>query len=355
MVAREKRPDMGARVLLVTASLVVVIAGMRAASTVLLPLIVSVFIATLSLPLLFWLRGRKVPAVLATILTLSADIAVLVGVGYLVKGSADEFVEQLPKYQSRLEEMARGGVAWLEARGVPASHWRPLELVNPSAFVSVAQSTLDGLTTILSHAVLVLLTTTFILFEAAAFPAKLRAAFAGRGFDPSKFGAVIREVRQYVAIKTLVSLATGLLATFSLALLGVDFPLLWGLVAFILNFIPNLGSILAAIPPVLLALVQFGFGRAVGVMVCYFAINMLLGNIVEPHLMGRRLGLSTLVVFLSLVFWGWVWGPVGMLLSVPLTMIVKILLENTEDLRWIAVLLGPAPPSPPKDKREQSA
>lgn len=342
---------MGARVLLVTASLVIVIAGMRAATTVLAPFIVSVFIAMLSLPLLFWLRARRVPAVLATILTLFADVAVLVGVGYLVKGSADDFLTQLPKYQTRLEEMAAGGVAWLETRGVPASRWRPLELVNPSALVSLAQRTLDGLTMILSNAVLVLLATTFILFEAATFPDKLRAAFAGRSFDLGKLGSVIREVRQYVAIKTLVSLVTGLLVAVSVALLGVDFPLLWGLVAFVLNFIPNLGSILSAIPPVLLALVQFGFGRAIGVAACYVAVNMLLGNIVEPHLMGRRLGLSTLVVFLSLVFWGWVWGPVGMLLSVPLTMIVKILIENTEDLRWIAVLLGPAPSSSQTEKR----
>ena len=137
---------------------------------------------------------------------------------------------------------------------------------------------------------------------------------------------------------------TGTVVGVAMAIVGIDFPVLWGVLAFLLNYVPNLGSILAAIPPVLLALVQFGVGRAIAVVAVFAAVNVLLGNLLEPRLMGRRLGLSTLVVFLSLIFWGWVWGPVGMLLSVPLTMIVKIMLENTPDLRWVAVLLGDRPP-----------
>jgi AI-2 transport protein TqsA len=348
----ERRTDLGARFLLVSASLVVVIAGLRAAASVLLPFVVSIFIAMLSLPLVFWLKARRCPSALAVILALGADIALLAGMGYLVKGSAADFVGQVPKYQERLQEIAHGGVAWLEEHHVPASSWRPFELVQPSALVGVAQRTLDGLTTMLSHAVLVLLTTTFILFEAAALPAKLRAAFAGRPFDPARLSLVIRDVQQYVAIKTLISLATGAFVGLGLWALGVDFALLWGLLAFILNFVPSLGSILAAIPPVMLALVQSGFGRAALVALCFVVVNTILGNILEPQLLGRRLGLSTLVVFLSLVFWGWVWGPVGMLLSVPLTMIVKILLEHAEDLRWIAVLLGPALPAAAPPKRQ---
>jgi len=124
-------------------------------------------------------------------------------------------------------------------------------------------------------------------------------------------------------------------------ILGVDFPVLWGLLAFLFNFIPNIGSILAAVPPVLLALVQFGIGRTLAVAGGYVAVNMVVGNVIEPMVFGRKLGLSNLVVFLSLVFWGWIWGPVGMLLSVPLTMVVKLALEHSEQYHWVAVLLGP--------------
>jgi AI-2 transport protein TqsA len=126
------------------------------------------------------------------------------------------------------------------------------------------------------------------------------------------------------------------------ALMGVDFAVLWGLTAFLLNFIPNVGSILAAAPAVLVALVQLGAGPAAGLAAGYLAINMTMGNVIEPRLTGASLGLSPLVVIVSLIFWSWLWGPVGMLLSVPLTTVVKICLESREDLRPIAVLLGPA-------------
>jgi len=207
---------------------------------------------------------------------------------------------------------------------------------------------------VLSNTLLVLLTVVFILFEAAGFPDKFRAAF-GHSESSQRFTKIRSEIQHYLGIKTVVSLTTGVAIGVAMAILGVDFPILWGGLAFLLNYIPNLGSILAAIPPVLLATVQLGPSQALVVAIVFVAVNVVLGNFVEPYFMGRRLGLSTLVVFLSLVFWGWVWGPVGMLLSVPLTMVVKIMLENTEDLRWIAVLLDAgaprAVPVPPASRR----
>jgi predicted PurR-regulated permease PerM len=208
--------------------------------------------------------------------------------------------------------------------------------------MDLVTGTLVGLLSVLSKLLLVFLTIVFILFEAAGFPAKLQAAF-GEQESSARFEKIKLEIQRYLGTKTVVSLATGGLAGAATAIVGVDFPLLWGALAFLLNYIPTLGSIIAAGPPLLLALIQLGPGHALAVAVSFLAINVVLGNLVEPYLMGRRLGLSTLVVFISLVFWGWIWGPVGMLLSVPLTMILKIMLENTEDLRWVAVLLDPTP------------
>ncbi|MCA9476793.1 MAG: AI-2E family transporter, partial [Nitrospira sp.] len=133
--------------------------------------------------------------------------------------------------------------------------------------------------------------------------------------------------------------ATGVIVAIWVAILGIDFPVIWGLLAFLLNYIPNLGSIIAAVPPVLLGYIQFGLGRAVLVAIGFIIVNVVFGNAVEPRLMGRKLGLSTLVVFLSLIFWGWVWGPVGMLLSVPMTMVVKIALGSSPTTQWISILL----------------
>jgi AI-2 transport protein TqsA len=132
-------------------------------------------------------------------------------------------------------------------------------------------------------------------------------------------------------------------SSLSLFVIGVDYPIMWGMLAFAFNFIPNIGSIIAAVPAVLLAVVQLGPGSALEAAACYVAINMVVGNVIEPRFMGKGLGLSTLVVFLSLLFWGWVFGPIGMLLSVVLTMTLKMLLESSEETRWMALLLEPNP------------
>jgi AI-2 transport protein TqsA len=142
--------------------------------------------------------------------------------------------------------------------------------------------------------------------------------------------------------------------TVFLFIMRIDYPLLWGLLVFLLNYVPNIGSIIAALPAILQALIQFGPGRALGVATGYLVINMLIGNFIEPRFMGKGLGLSTLVVFLSLIFWGWVLGPVGMLLSVVLTVTVKIGLESREDTRWMAILLGSGVPGPVDPDPEES-
>ena len=337
----------GARFLVIVASLVVVIAGLRAAAPILLPFLVSLFLAVISLPLMIWLQRLRVPTPIAVTCTVLADAAVLGALMFVIGQAVNEFTTAAPRYQERFQELASTSLSVLANLGVPTDQWVTLEIVNPGSVIDLLGTTLRSITTFLSNTFLVLLTMIFILFEAAGFSRKLSAAFGARMADFDRLGTVTQQVQRYLVIKTLVSLGTGILVSVWVAVLGLGFPLLWGLVAFILNFIPNLGSILAALPPVALALVQFGPGRAVVLAVGYLAINIVLANVIEPNLMGRRLGLSTLVVFLSLVFWGWVWGPIGMLLSVPLTMVVKISLENTEDLRWVGVMLGTNPPAHP--------
>jgi predicted PurR-regulated permease PerM len=200
---------------------------------------------------------------------------------------------------------------------------------------------LNGLLGLFSNFVLIALTMTFLLLEAADFRLKLQAAWGNSFTSGNGFNEVAAKVQRYLALKTLISLATGVLISLWTHFLGLDFPLLWGLIAFLLNYVPSIGSIIAAVPAVLLAILQLGGIGALWVALGFVVTNLVLGNIVEPRLMGRTLGLSPLVVFLSLLFWGWLWGPAGMLLSVPLTVIAKILLESSEGGRPIAVLLGP--------------
>jgi predicted PurR-regulated permease PerM len=190
---------------------------------------------------------------------------------------------------------------------------------------------------------LLLLTVAFILLEAAGFGPKLTRAFGAERAERAApaFAAFAAGVKQYLYLKTLIGLLTGTLVALMLAILRVDFPILWGFVTFLFGYIPNIGSIVAAVPGTLLALVQHGPVVGLIVAVGYLVIDMGTGKVLEPRWMGHGVGLSPLVVLFSLVFWAFVLGPLGLLLAVPLTMTLKIALEATSEGRWLAVLLGP--------------
>jgi len=250
------------------------------------------------------------------------------------------FSRALPGYETRLSEITVGIVSWLQNLGLEVSRETLNDYFDPGKILKMAMNTLTKIQGLLTNAFLILLTVIFIMLEVSAFPQKLQAALKDPEQSLGRFRQFTASVNRYPALKSLFSFVTGLLIWIWLSILGGDFPLLWGLLAFLFNYVPNIGSIIAAIPAVLLALIQYGMGSALLTCLGYAVVNVLIGSIIEPRVMGRGLGLSTLVVFLSLVFWGWVLGPVGMLLSVLLTMIVKIALESNEETHWLAILLG---------------
>ncbi len=330
------------KVLIVIAAIVVIAAGMKAAQAVVVPFLLAAFIATIAGPPVFWLEGRRVPAALAISGVMIAIVGALAGIAALLVRSGTAFTEKMPFYQERVTDLVQRGAAWLSERGMEVSTDLVVSYFNPGLALDLAGNLLRGLGGVMSDSFFILLTVIFILAEASSIPAKLKNVLANPERDLPHFSRFGRNVNRYIAIKTSTSLATGMLVSLSLWLIGVDFPVLWGLLAFLLNYVPNIGSIIAAVPAVLLALIQLGPGPALAATGCYLAINVLMGNVVEPRFMGRGLGLSTLVVFLSLVVWGALLGPVGMFLSVPLTMTAKIALEANPQTQWIALLLSPA-------------
>jgi AI-2 transport protein TqsA len=331
------------RPLLACASAVVVIAGLRAAAAICVPLLLGLFFAVLSLPFADWLERHGVRRSLAILLALLAGVAVVTVLGIFLSAALGELTEAAPIYQVRLQRASATTLEWLQERGLAAPDWTPRDLFRLATSTALVGNALRGVASLLSDVVLIVLTMAFVMLEAAGFPDKLRHAFGRTGGEDPRFEQVTREMQRYLGVKTVMSLATGLLAGGWVAILGLDFPVLWGFLAFLLHFIPNIGAILAAAPAILLGLIQFGPGGAALVALGYLVIDMVLGNIIEPQWLGHRLGLSPLVVFLSLVFWGYVWGAVGMFLSVPLTLTVKILAAHTEGLEWLATLLGPNP------------
>jgi AI-2 transport protein TqsA len=328
------------RVLVTIGCLVLAVVGLRLAAPLLVPFALAGFVTLASLPALSWLLRRNVPRAVAVAVCVILDSTLLALFGWIIVLSATEVALTMPAYLVRIEAIEATLLTRIQGWGFDAERLRAADLVRPDRWFEMAASAVQGITSLITGLLLVLLFLIFMLSEVAGFPDKLRAALGERAPDVHRFAPVVAEVREYLALKTLISLATGVLIGSSTYLLGLDFALLWGLLAFLLNYIPNIGSILAALPAGLVALLQLGPGAAVAVMGIYLAVNMILGNLVEPAVMGRSLGLSPLVVLTALVFWGWVWGAAGMFLAVPLTMAVKIALEGGEHYRWLAVLMG---------------
>ncbi|MDY0000705.1 MAG: AI-2E family transporter [Polyangia bacterium] len=337
--------------LLGAAALVVLVAGLRAAAPILVPLLLAGFVAVLCLPLLTWLKRRRVPAVLAVVLVIAAAVLGVAGLALLLGSSVSDFSARIPFYQARFKVLHGDIQGWLQGMGISLSLDRLYAATNPAALMGFVSRALGALASALSNLFLVLLVVLYILGEAASLQEKLTQALASRpSAHPGATAArlaqladMVDKVQRYLAWKTLISLGTGLALGLWCWLLGVDFAFLWGLVAFLLNYVPNIGSLLAALPPVLLALVQLGPGSALAVAAGYVVANTVFGNVIEPLVLGRKLGLSSLVVILSLILWGFVWGPVGMFLSVPLTVMVRIALEASPSTRFISILMGPAP------------
>ena len=309
--------------------------------SIVVPFLLSIFIAIISAPPLFWLERKGLPRWLAMLVVIGVIIAVGVGMTALAGTSIREFSGDLPEYKTRVNALAVHVFEWLRARGVSVSTDDYASYFEPGAAIQLVADLLNGLGGILANSFLIFLTVVFILFETSSFPRKFRAVAADPDHALDRFAVFSEKVQRYLVIKTTASLGTGIAIGLWLTVLGVDNPLLWALLAFLLNYVPNIGSILAAAPAVLFAAVQLGPGAALWSAAGYLVVNVLVGSVIEPRFMGRGLGLSALVVFLSLVFWGWVLGPVGMFLSVPLTMMIKIALDSRPDTHWIAVLLGP--------------
>ncbi|MDO6545784.1 AI-2E family transporter [Pseudoalteromonas carrageenovora] len=326
--------------LIVFAALVVVLAGIKAASVIIIPFILAAFIAIVCNPLIKFFARYSIPKGIAVMLVVLIIVGLGVSLGGLVGQSVNDFSQQLPEYKAKLQEDFVWLVDLASQYNILINKDQILSMFDPGKMVDVATNMLTGLGGVMANMFLIILTVVFMLFEGPMLRNKIHAALKDPDNKMKQIDRFLESINSYIAIKTLVSLGTGIIAAFYLWILDVDYFVLWGVLAFMFNYIPNIGSIIAAVPAVLLALITQGPLIAGLVGAGYLTINTVMGNIIEPKFMGKGLGLSTLVVFLSLIFWGWLLGTVGMLLSVPLTMIVKIALEASEEGKWIATMLG---------------
>jgi predicted PurR-regulated permease PerM len=331
--------------LVTAAALVIVVAGMRAASDMLVPFLLAIFVAGICAPLYQGMRRRHVPtpfAILAIMLVMLGGLLLLIGV---VERAVTGFAGNLESYQAAFLAQTDKIWLWLAANGIEISGELLRDQFNPQALIRHLGAIAVTLRNLVTTTFVVVLVAIFILLEGTALPDKVRRVPGVSSEAWSHLSQIVADLRRYMFLKTVMSLLTGALVTLWLLLLDIDFAILFGVLAFALNYIPVIGSIVAALPGVLLAFIEYGLGTSAITALGYVAINVGVSNGIEPRYLGNGLGLSPLVVIVSVLFWGWVLGPMGMLLSVPLTMSLKIALESDEGTRWLAVLMGGRPRS----------
>jgi predicted PurR-regulated permease PerM len=329
------------KALLLAAAAVVVIAGLKLGGPIIAPLLLAACIAVATAPIVGWLERKRVPPALAVATGILCALGAVTGFLLILSLAASDFTRTLPALEGKLVELEKQLVAWLGANKL--ERLSPiLSGYDPGASAAVVfESAVLGASRLIGVFGVVLFVVIFMLLEAPSFRDKLRCAF---GFPPERLEEtrrVIAEVQHYLVVKTALNAAAGLAAGGWCYVMGLQNALLWGVVAFVLHFIPVFGSVISAIPPLLAALVLQGPGAALGVLIGYLVFNNVIGNIIEPKVMGHNAGLSALVVTVSIVVWGWIFGPVGALLSVPLTMIARIACTHFDGTQWLAVLLGP--------------
>ena len=319
---------------------IIIIAALKASVAIVVPFLLSIFIAFICHSPLSWLKKRG----FNTHTAVTTIVAAVVGISFAIAGvvgkSIDSFTLALPGYQEKILQSTHNIIDYISIYDINVSLDFITAYLDPTFFMLLVSNTLTGFGGALTDFVLILFTVIFILSESSEFTKKIENIFINSNSTLENYKIFFENVNKYLAIKTVLSLLTATLVALLLLFFNVDYPLLWALIAFLFNYIPNIGSILAALPVLLLVSVTHTFIELTLILVGYIVINVSVGNIIEPKYMGRKLDLSSLVVFVSLIFWGWVLGPVGMLLSIPLTMIVKIAAENDNKTKWISILLG---------------
>ncbi|MCL2006225.1 MAG: AI-2E family transporter [Planctomycetaceae bacterium] len=380
----QKPSGIGTKFLLASAAIIVILAGLKAAQDLIAPLFLAVFFALILTPPLRWLKKKGLSEFIA-IITLSTFVFMLgLGIVLLFSNSLTHFTKKLPVYTEKVSTAYTTIDTWINDAadrfqniGESIYQFNPIEqnrdeavdeeeyveeyieadmvpdilptsrerlslsnVIPVNDLISLVQFGINRLLNIATVSTLVIIMLVFMLVEAARIPDKVKEAFEGRDLSNEYLQKIADDTWNYMKIKTIICFLTGLSTAIVLWILGVEYAALWGMLMFFLNYIPNIGQIIASIPPILLALIDGGLSLGIWVTLWLIIINSFWGLCVEPRYMGQGLGISSLVVLLSLIFWGWLLGPVGMFLSAPLTMVVKIVLQNDAKTKWIAVLLS---------------
>lgn len=338
------------RNMLVILTIVVTFAVLREVSELLIPLALAGLLTILDLPAVNFLEKKKVPRPLITILVAAITLVVLVLVVNLITGTVEQLIADIDTLAAQFNRKVEAAVTWIGTT-IPALDVESVRaevdgLLSPGQITSTVVPILGSLVAQVGSPFFLFLIYYIILLSGATGYKRWVGYVVGNDPDGrarSVWDQTEESISTYMGIKTLISLGTGIISWLVCTAFGLQFALFWGFLAFLLNYIPSIGSLVAVIIPSLMAIIQFeSVGLIIGFVVALAAVQVTIGSILDPMIMGNRLRLNTVTVIFGLLFWGYIWGIPGMLLSVPLMVMVRLLLERSEDLAIVARFMGNA-------------
>lgn len=342
--------------LLAAASVVIIIAGMREIAPILNIFLVALLLAVSISPILMWQIKRGWPRALSLVVTILIVLVLAGGLSTMLGVAANNMASKVPEYQERVTNLYTSGLDKLSERGIELTEIKQLDIFSPDRLVSFGAGFIENLFSTFGNVAFVLLLMIFILIEFADLTVKADQGKFSPDSWQTRFGDISNDLRKYVSINAVTGLMAAVADVLIMLVMGIDFAVIWGFLAFFFSFIPNIGFFLSVIPPALLALLEFGWVHSLILVIAFIVINSVIDNVIKPKYLGEKFDMSILLVFLSLLFWGWVLGAIGAILGVPLTMTVKRIIEFTnQDMNSEGEEPpGEEPPPPPKPAAEES-
>lgn len=322
------------------AALVLIIAGIQAANEIVVILFLSIFISSIVSTLINFLEKQHIPKLIAYLFVIGGFTLLTILLIYVLNISLKDFLSNLPIYQEQLQNLILNGISIIESYDYKIDKNSIFEALNLNSFFGITTNLIGSIGTFLSKFLLIIIGIAFILAESKSFEKKLKIIFEKDKEKLEHFKLFSSNIQKYFTVKTITSFFTGLLITIMLMIFEIDYPILWGVIAMLFNFVPVVGSIIAAIPAILLSLVSSDINTTFILITLYVIINISISNIIEPKFMGKELGLSPLIIFFSLILWGWVLGLVGMFLAVPITMTLKIAFDSNDSTKWLSIFMS---------------
>lgn len=322
------------------ASFIIIIAGFKAASEIVIILLLAIFISSIISTFLVYLENRHIPKVASYLIVSFVLLFVVLLFVYMVNTSLSSFSKNLPLYEEEIKKLLISSIELVQNYGYVVNKEEVLKMVNFNSIFKFTTDIIGNIGVLFSKALLVLIGVAFILSESKLFEDKLKIILKEDKAKLHNIHLFSSNLQKYFTVKTFTSFLTGFFIFIALLFFKIDYPILWAVIGFLFNFIPVVGSIVAAIPAVVLALITGNIEATIWLMVVYMVINISVSNVIEPKLMGKELGLSPMIIFFSLIFWGWILGIVGMFLAVPITMTLKIAFDSSSNTKWLGIFMS---------------